>query len=1396
MQTVTTHLYSYLPQDRLRALAHDETLPETTFGSALFADISGFTPLFKNLADKLGPQRAAEEITHLLNQVYESLISLVDQQRGSIIDFVGDAITCWFEHDIPPLRAATCALAIQREMAAFASMEVVSSVTTQLAVKVSLACGPARRFLVGDPTIRQIDTLAGETLSQMSQANEIAKQGEIVLAPSAATALGRSITLSEIRRHSESGAEFSVLEALANPAEARPWPDVPVLDSDQIRPWFPTPLFERLQAEDRETMMPELRPVVALFLRFSGLDYDHDPDAGQKLDAFIRWVQQTVSYYDGHLLQLTIGDKGSFLYVVFGALTAHDDDAVRAVKAAKSLLALPDDLNFITPQIGLASGQARTGTYGSATRRSFGAIGSDVVLAARLMMAAPAGEIRCTYSVYRRANNKEPFESLPPIRVKGRADLIRVYRPNTGQQRPISDKQAQMVGRQEETAVIKRLLAEVQGGNGRLLVIEGEAGIGKSRLVEQLQQVMAQHGLIGLIGSGLSIEQQTPYRAWRDVLTAYFDLDVLPDSDQRRGHVEAVVSQITPEYLQRLPVINDILGLDFPENALTQSLDAQLRQQNVSLLLIALLQAWADERPLILILEDAHWLDALSWQLVIEAARALSLANAPFLFVLAHRPLAVSDNSRQALADLREMELTQTLKLAVLRPDENTALIANRLHVAPDALPTALVELVQSRAHGNPFFAEELVIHLQDTAVIQTSDTSCQIVGDLEAARRLLPDTLHGLILSRIDRLPSDHQFVLKVAAVLGRAFAFAPLFYILNRYTETLTDTLKIHLTALENADFTFLETLEPDLTYLFKHIIIQEAAYQTLLFAQRRDLHHTAAVWYESNADTRPFWPLLAHHYRYAENAEKERYYLQLAGDAAQKVYANDAAIGFYTRLLTLTPTQEKIEIHLKRGRIFELIGHWDEAETDYRAALALAEQDTAANTSAQFALGKLYRLRGDYSEALVWLTQAREHYSMPDNSRGLMQTLIETAVVFHNQGEYEQASASLEKGLALARMLDDQTGIAQALNHLGNVAERRGELTQARELYTESLALRRAMSDRQGIAETLHNLGLVAVTQDDRRIARTLYEESLALRREIGDTQGIASLLNNLGNLALAETDYSMTYALYEESLALRRMIGDKKGIAYTLNNLGIVAAGHGDYVTARARYEESLALNRQRGDQWGIAMALTNLGSVAQVQDDNTTAQVIFEEALELWRALSVKQGVVIALANLGFVLSSQDKYTLAQQRFEEGLALSKEMSDTQNIALNRLGLGLVALARNNPSEARLHMLAALKNDHENGMPLSQMADLIALAGLVLRDGEHQRAAQLLGFIAATTKALNAKTLPFILYFHTQTIAATRQALGEADFQAAWQEGEQWLLEETIQEILTSPGYGHP
>ena len=230
------------------------------------------------------------------------------------------------------------------------------------------------------------------------------------------------------------------------------------------------------------------------------------------------------------------------------------------------------------------------------------------------------------------------FDTLPPVRLKGKAGLVQVYRP-TGLARHQEPAGTTLVGRQAELARLEAALNDVEAGRQRLLLIEGEAGMGKSCLLEELIGLCQARGLTVLAGAGHSSERQTPYRAWREVFNAYFELDGIDAPAERRRLVQAQVGDIAPELAERLPLLNDLLSTGFPETPLTAALETERRYQGREALLIELLRRWAAERPLVLILEDAHWIDTRSWGLALAVASALHTAGLPLLMVLTMRPM-------------------------------------------------------------------------------------------------------------------------------------------------------------------------------------------------------------------------------------------------------------------------------------------------------------------------------------------------------------------------------------------------------------------------------------------------------------------------------------------------------------------------------------------------------------------------------------------------------------------------------------------------------------------------------------------------------------------------------------------------------------------------------------
>ncbi|HMB21930.1 MAG TPA: tetratricopeptide repeat protein [Anaerolineales bacterium] len=1313
------NLHIYLPQDRLHALAQGKGLPDRTYGSALFADISGFTSLTETLRNALGARRGAEELTRILETVYSALIARIEEFGGSVISFAGDSMLCWFDSSpqaneqqaglsSAPL-AVACAQALQKTMQMFTDVSLPDQTTTALTLKVAIATGPARRFIVGDPNIHLMDALAGATIARTALAEHLTQKGEILLDAATTEELSEGITIQEWRLDPETQERFTVLEKLTQSMET---PRLPPQEPDhlpleEIRPWLPHLLVEREKSQG--SFLSEFRPCAVLFVRFIGIDFDCN-EARTQLDLFIRLAQDIVRRYDGMLVQTIIGDKGSYAYINFGMMTMHEDDERRAVKTALELREAARGLGFLQPlQIGLTQGTLLVGANGGQTRKTFGAMGDDVNLAARLMQTASPGEILLSERVHKAIAPHFVFEPRPPLPLKGKAEPLPIF-ALTGErkQRAIRLQEPTyalpMVGREKELQIIEEKLDLAVHGQAQVIGVTAEAGLGKSRLVAEVIRLAHRKGFAGYGGACQSDGVHTPYLVWKSIWGAFFDVDPAAPLRKQLRLLEGEIEDRTPARVQAMPLLNSLLDLDIPDNDFTYTLAPQDRKGVLHALFEDCLRAEAQETPLLIVVEDAQWIDALSHDLLEALARAL--ADCPICFVLAYRPPQID---RLLVPRLEALPVFTRIELRELERSEAEQAIRAKLALLyparTEGLPPQLVDRLMERAQGNPFYLEELLNYLHDRGLDPRDPT------DLEKIE--LPDSLHTLVLSRLDQLSEREKLTLRVASVIGRMFYAAWL----AGYYPVLGEPARIKndLDQFNAFDITLPDETEPELAYLFKHIVLHEVTYESLPFTLREQLHELLARYLERQIASgalpeAALLDTLVFHYAHTRNQSKQREYLRKAGEAAQKTFANEAALAHYGQLLPLLDEAQKTEILLRRGAVLELTGVWDEAEVDYRLALDLA-QSPQQKANAQFVLGRLYRERGNYETALEYLAQAKaEHLAREDRS-GLVQVMNETATLFARKGEYVQAQETANEALTLAREVDDKGGIAWTLSILGNLADS---------------------------------------ARSDFSAAQALYEECLRLRRESGDKRGIAKVLNNLGVIADYQGDFPRARALYEESYEMEREIGDKDGMGICLTNLGCLELAQGNIPKARSLFTSSLALSRKQGAKLMIANDLMNLGNVYQAEGDSSAARAAYEDALGLCREIGDKLIIDYALLGLGIT----------------GLATAKG----EPAAL---------------TQSRQYILESLHRRQEAGQSFQLTASLIGMAGYALHTGNTRRAAQLLGTVDAALKALNAKVEVDILHFHTQTLAATRAALTESEFQSAWDEGTKLSLEDAIQ-----------
>jgi ABC-type transport system substrate-binding protein/class 3 adenylate cyclase len=740
--------------------------------------------------------------------------------------------------------------------------------------------------------------------------------------------------------------------------DALPVSEPPVKIPERLQRLVPKEYAERLVGT-RGRVERERRLVTILFSDVKGstsMAEDLDPEEWMEImDGAFDLLIEPVYRYEGTVARL----MGDAILAFFGAPIAHEDDPERACRAALEIVAgaqsyaerLQEErgISGFSVRVGINTGLVVVGEVGSDLRVEYTAMGDAVNLAARMEAAAQPGTVLIAEDTHRLVAPLFETEDLGAIAVKGKAAPVPDYRVAAARTLPakprgIAGMASPLVGREAEFSALQEAIERLQAGTGCIVTLVGEAGIGKSRLVAELRDHLgATHSESAshprwVESLCLSYGSSIAYLLWLDVLRGVLGVSV-EDALRNVGEKlrESVRSLCPDRFDDVYPFLGRMLSLPLEENvaAALDDLEGEQLKARTFQAVDTLLTCSASERPLLLVCEDLHWADPTSLELL---EHLLPLADrAPLLFLCVFRPERDHGSWRIRKTASRDFSHFHTdLSLHALSTADSETLVGNLLHV--EHLPQPLQDRILSHAEGNPFYLEEVLRSLIDGGAIAQDEATGRWQATRDVADIAIPETLQGVLMARIDRLQDETKRVLQLASVIGRIFLHRVLTAIAREERG-----IEGRLLTLQQEEMVRERARLPELEYIFKHHLTQEAAYNGLLKAERRAIHQQVGEALERLFPERieELVGLLAHHWERAGDREKAVAYLLRAGDKARLAYAHEEAIDYYQRALALLGGKDDTE---RPARILMKLGLTHHNAFDFRRSRAAYDEGFA--------------------------------------------------------------------------------------------------------------------------------------------------------------------------------------------------------------------------------------------------------------------------------------------------------------------------------------------------------------------------------------------------------------------------------------------------------------------
>jgi class 3 adenylate cyclase/tetratricopeptide (TPR) repeat protein len=877
----------------------------------------------------------------------------------------------------------------------------------------------------------------------------------------------------------------------------------PAVDFSEPQSYTPKFLADKILTS-RSSIEGERKLVTVFFAdvaNYTALSEKLDPEeVHQIMDGCFKILMDEIHRYEGTINQFT----GDGVMALFGAPLAHEDHAQRACHAALSTQRAVGEYGKkiendhgveFKLRIGLNSGPVIVGSIGDDLRMDYTAVGDTTNLAARMESLAAPGTALVTAHTHRLAKDFFKYEPLGKVQVKGKEQPVEAYllletaEVETRIEASAARGLTKLVGRGREMATLKTSFEKARSGSGQVVGIVGEAGVGKSRLLVELKNMLAGEEYAYLEGQCLHYGGAMTYLPLLDVLKSYFEIKEGDREYIIKKKISEKIFHLDERLAGTLPCMHEILSLNVEDGAYLQ-LEPGVKKLRTFEAMRDLLVCESEKNPLVLAIEDLQWIDGTSQEFLSYFIDWLG--GGRILLVLLYRPEYTHPwGSKSYYSKIGVDQLSS----------KSSAQLVQNILAGGEVVPQ-LRELIINRAGGNPLFVEELTHSLMENGSIQKKDH--RYVLTREVSEIEVPDSIQGIIAARIDRVEENLKRIMQVASVIGREFAY--------RILQTITgmrEELKSSLINLQGLEFIHEKRLFPELEYIFKHALTQEVAYNSLLQKRRKEIHGKIGAAIENLYPDRleEYFELLAYHYVRSDNQDKAVAYLDLANRKAARLNAMEDARTYFETAMKILDAQPDTELNRQRrvtlltnqwivytllfrhsdyydilkryeqlaidlgnpgllGRFFAAmgqcqwwIGNYDQAIQTLGKAAQLCEASGASEHAAMVynMLQWTYLFKGDFAQAFKVKEEVLRNIEQRFNLRAYVWTFVVASWACISLERWDEAAENGKEALKVAEEFSDHSLISFAATVMCQAYCFKGELNRAIE-YGE-LAVQKA-------------------------------------------------------------------------------------------------------------------------------------------------------------------------------------------------------------------------------------------------------------------------------------------------------------------------------------------------